>query len=128
MSREKTARPSVMSMVQPPQDEAAPPALQDEPVIRRGVGRWLLLAVHVVPFVLALFTAPTHGLFDDNDGRLLLGGWALVLLAHLLLTALLDLREGFVQGRRQRRARRQREIQNRRARMLENLYGKPDDA
>ncbi|TVR19909.1 MAG: hypothetical protein EA396_11735 [Anaerolineaceae bacterium] len=118
-----------MSMVQPPQDETTPPAApQDEETIRRGVGRWVLLAAHVVPFVLALFTAPTHGLFDSHDGRLLLGGWALVLLAHLLLTALLDLREGFVQGRRLRRARRQREIQNRRARMLQNLYAKPDDA
>ncbi len=108
----------------------SPTATQTQPT-RRTLTRWVLFALNALPFGVVVLLME-RGLLCagqcSNDLRLGLGIWALFVLAHLLITGLLDVREGFVYARREQRARRQAEIQKKRARMLEKLYSTPTDS
>jgi uncharacterized integral membrane protein len=89
----------------------------------RTMGRWFVLGGHVMVFIIALiFILPIN---PSNDFRLLLTGWGGVVVVHTLITCLFDIREGIVGGRRIKRAQRQAEVMEKRARMLEKL-NKPE--
>jgi hypothetical protein len=90
---------------------------------KRTVMRWIILGVHIALF-LAVWGISQNNL--TNDLRLIVMGWGLFLIAHTLITCLLDMREGYVHGRRIRRAKHQAEIIEKRARMLEKLHNKPE--
>lgn len=79
---------------------------------RRNVLRWVLLGIHVLPFALVVFLVSPGGdtlpFLKGNMGHLIISVWALVVLLHGAIVVLLDLREGIVFARQQRRRYRQR--------------------
>lgn len=98
---------------------------------RRGIVRWILLALNVFPFAGLVFAYPTllevhPAVLMDNRVRLAIQVWAVLILLHLLFVVLLEIRENIVMTRRTRR--RQREFeqsirQQRRARYGQ-IFGK----
>jgi hypothetical protein len=98
---------------------------QPVPRVGRTLARWLLFAVNAIPFIVVVILMERGLLCANgcsNDIRLGISLWALVVLVHLFITALLDVLEGYVYSRQLQRARRHAEIQKKRARMLEQLY------
>ena len=82
------------------------------PEVKRGTLRWILLWVHAVPFAIVVFAYPileanNPDVILNNLTWPLLSGWGLLLVAHLIIVALLDLRESIVFTRRERRRRRE---------------------
>lgn len=77
---------------------------------QRGIVRWILLFMHVVPFAALVIAYPVvyeqmPELFEDNQIKLLIPAWAGLILLHFLLVAFLDVREGVVYGRREKQRR-----------------------
>lgn len=77
-------------------------------VQRRSVIRWILLALHAVPFAVLVFAYPQlleryPDILGANLARLLISGWGVFLVIHLLLVCLLEFRENVVFARKQRR-------------------------
>ncbi|MFW5692295.1 MAG: hypothetical protein ACOCX3_02975 [Chloroflexota bacterium] len=96
---------------------------------KRGVLRWLLLGLHLLPFVLivAFYPSISDSIADIRTANLVRLGlpvWALVLILHLLIVCVLDVREGILFGRRERQRRRMNIEQNR-ERMMHQLYARP---
>lgn len=89
----------------------------------RTIKRWWVLGVHVALFVVALFVLSQINV--SNEVRLVVTGWGGILVIHTLITCFLDVREGYIQGRRIKRMQRQAEVMEKRARMLEKL-NKPE--
>jgi hypothetical protein len=80
------------------------------PRAKRGILRWILLFFHALPFVGLVFAYSTlaesaPAIFSGSLPWLIILIWAIVLLAHLLLVILLELREGIVFSFRERRRR-----------------------
>jgi hypothetical protein len=93
-----------------------PPAMSDINLIpspglqQRNLSRWLLLALHTLPFALVVFGYPRLAanypeILYDNLARLAILAWAGLLLLHLLIVALREMREGMVLARRERERR-----------------------
>jgi hypothetical protein len=77
---------------------------------QRNLSRWLLLALHTLPFALVVFGYPRLAanypeILHDNLARLAILAWAGVLLLHLLIVALREVREGIMLARRERERR-----------------------
>jgi hypothetical protein len=77
---------------------------------QRNLSRWLLLALHTLPFALVVFGYPRlaanyPAIFYGNLARLAILAWAGVLLLHLLIVALREVREGIMLARRERERR-----------------------
>lgn len=89
-----------------------------------GVWSWVILGVHTVLFILSGFV-----LFGDittsNDLRLFVMGWGLVLIVHTVIVCLWDVVRNYNHQRRVKRAMRQAEVLEKRARMLQKLQ-KPE--
>ena len=76
-------------------------------VHRRGIIRWILLALNAIPFAVIVFAYPQlrtqfPQFFDDNLARLAIPVWGAVLVIHLLLVCLLEVRENVIYARRHR--------------------------
>ncbi len=98
---------------------------------RRTILRWLVYLVHLIPFAGVVFFYPelqaqVPQLFAENIARFALPAWGGVVVIHFLIVALLDLREGVVFARKDRKYRQQIQTEINRTRMLENLYGQPE--
>lgn len=90
---------------------------------RRGIVRWVLLIIHVIPFAVLIFGYPLiyeqfPDVMEDNLIKLLIPAWSGLILLHLLLAAFLDMREGLVYGRREKQ---------RRSLYIKARQGKPDN-
>lgn len=77
---------------------------------KRGITRWILLALHALIFAGVVIahpelTARFPEIMDSNLARLGIPIWGLLLILHLLLTSLIDIREGIVAARIERRRR-----------------------
>lgn len=77
---------------------------------KRGILRWILMASHALLFAGVVFGYPQleqqfPEIFADNMVRLGITAWGVAVVAHLLLVALLDVREGIVRARVDRRRR-----------------------
>lgn len=78
----------------------------------RGIVRWLWLAFHAILFAGVVFGYPWlldtfPEIFASNIVWMGLPVWCGLLLLHLVLVALIDVREGFIHGRRERQRRKQ---------------------
>jgi len=98
----------------PHKGRPAPAFRMPPPEVKRGMLRWILLLIHAVPFALVIFVYPELQLripdvLYNNITWPLLSGWALLLIAHMVVVILLDLRESVVYSRRERRRRREYE-------------------
>jgi hypothetical protein len=98
---------------------------------RRGIGRWVLLALHALPFAVVVFAYPTleelyPDIFATNAARILIPCWAGVMIFHVLLAALLDVREGTRVARRERERREQFIRQHRRQQFASRIRGEGD--
>lgn len=74
---------------------------------RRGIIRWVLLALNAVPFAFLVFAYPQLAaefpdMLDDNLARVAIPIWGALLVVHLLLVCLLEVRENVVYARRHR--------------------------
>lgn len=77
---------------------------------QRGIFRWVLMLFHGLLFAGVVFGYPllldlAPDVFDDNIARLGIPVWGLLVVAHVVLVAMIDVREGIVQARRDRRRR-----------------------
>lgn len=98
----------------PHKGRPAPAFRMPPPEVKRGTFRWILLLIHAIPFAFVVFAYPEFELryadvLYNNITWPLLSVWALLLIAHLVIVALLDVRESVVFTRRERRRRREYE-------------------
>jgi hypothetical protein len=94
------------------------------PLRRRSILRWIPLFIHALLFALVILAEPmlrtSLSTAANNVLWLLLLLWGLLLVVHLLIVSLLELREGVIIARRHRHRRKQYEamqIENRRRQM-----------
>jgi hypothetical protein len=98
---------------------------------RRTIMRWTLLAIHVAPFACVIFAYTSFSdsapnIFNNNVTRLGIPMWGLLVVVHLILTAVFDLREGIVYGRKERRRVRDYERLKKRQHMMERVVVDPE--
>lgn len=85
---------------------------------KRGTLRWWLLFFHAVLFAVVVFAYPSliendPVRFTDSNLWLALTAWGVLIVAHLVVVALLDMMEGVRRTRRDRIRRREYEQQRR---------------
>lgn len=77
---------------------------------KRSTLRWVLLALHAIPFAALIFAYPSlleryPHILNDNLVKLAIPAWAGLLILHLLLASVLEIRENAVYERRERERR-----------------------
>ena len=77
---------------------------------QRGIVRWILLFIHMMPFIALVFVYQSLSLSEPDvfSGNLIWLGilaWGLLILAHFALVILLELREAMIFAARERRRR-----------------------
>lgn len=101
---------------------------------RRGIIRWILLALNAFPFAGLIAAYPMlltayPDILIDNRVRLAIQAWAAVILLHLLVVCMLEVRENIISARRARRRHQEFEqtLRQRRRTRYGEIFGKSLD-
>lgn len=102
------------------------------PPPQRSVLRWVLLALNTFVFAIIVFAYPLLAeaapqVFANNIAWLAIPLWALLLLLHTIIVSGLDLREGILYSRRERRRRKRYSnlrLRHKRQKMLDSVRPK----
>ncbi|PJF21575.1 MAG: hypothetical protein CUN56_10360 [Phototrophicales bacterium] len=95
---------------------------------KRGVLRWVIFAVHMLPFALIILLYPTlEALFANTMLRLGMLSWGMLVVLHLIIVSVLDFRENIQFYRRERARQQMIAAQKKRQRMMSQLYVTPTD-